>query len=91
MKISIRVEMTKTTALAMVIRSRFFCTTVVPAAPPMDEPPKRLDMPPPRPECSRTKTVMDMLDTKNSPSIMYFKISTLRTSSLQGDILPQGG
>ncbi len=89
MNIRIRVEMTKAMALIMVRRSRFFCTIWVPAAPPMEEPPKRLDMPPPLPECNSTKTIMEILDTKKTASMMYFSISTARYLLFQGDILPQ--
>jgi hypothetical protein len=89
MNIRIRVEMTKVIALAMVKRSRFFCTIWVPAAPPMEAPPNRLDIPPPFPECNSTKMIMEKLERKKNPSIIYFKISTTRYLLFQGDILPQ--
>jgi hypothetical protein len=75
MKMRTKVETTKITALLIVILSRFFCTICVPDTPPRDPPPKALESPPPRPECKRTKTVMDKLDMKNSASMAYFRTS----------------
>jgi hypothetical protein len=89
MNIRIKVEMTKVIALVMVMRSRFFCTIWVPAAPPIEAPPNRLDIPPPFPECNSTKMIMEKLERKKNPRIMYFRISTTRDLLLQGDILPQ--
>ncbi len=75
MKMSTMVVMTKTKALAMVMRSRFFWTTWVPERPPSEEPPKALDSPLPLPECRRTKTVMESPEMKKRGSMMYLSIS----------------